>query len=187
MQVGATGLYVQPNVRPEAPQEFAGRATHLTPNVLMQFFFSKENVDYLQDRIVSEVMRIQGTKISRQSEDELLIIMWNYYTRALNGWLPQPHNPERPQPRGEVCCTLEDQLIRLNKAVLEECVKQVLGNVMMYKTYYKDASSLPMPLDLPVLTSMKGSKALSERVGMYDNAIEASRASSSYNQRYNIL
>lgn len=186
-QVGATGFYTQPFMRQEASQEFASRATHLEPNNLMYFFFSKDNIDYLQDRIVSEVLRIQGTKISRQSEDELLIIMQNFYSRALNGWLPQPQNPEVPQPRGEVCCSLTEQLKRLNKAVLEECVKQVLGGVMMYKTYYKDASSLPMPLTHPVLTTMKGSKGLSERVGMYDNPIEASRAISSYNQRHNIL
>ena len=203
--VGNTGMHPEepgswnrPNVDGVSAryEEFAGRASHLDPNTLMSFFFSPENVDYLQQRIVQEIKRIRKVDISPQSEDELLVIMNNHYQKALSGWLPHADasgkitdkSKRSVYPRGPgQSCSLTERLERLNKSVLEETVKQVLSGVNMYMQYYKDASSLPLPLERPTYTSMKGSNVLSERVGLDDNPHEFNRSVTSFNERYNIL
>jgi hypothetical protein len=199
--VGSSGIHPQkpgswntPNIDGVRSryEEFASKSSHLDPNTLMGFFFSVENVDYLQNRVVDEVKRIKKVDISKQSEDELLIIMNNYYQKALSGWLPHEDsngkpNPNEVYPRGTTSCSLTSRLSRLNASVLEECVKQILSGIDMYLKYYEDASSLPLPLTRPSFTSMKGSRVLSERVGLYDNPHEATKAVNSFNERGNII
>ncbi len=173
-------------------QNWARKSVHQDPNSLLNFFFDKDNVEYLQNRIVSEIQRIKKVEISKQSVDELLIIMRNHYQRALSGWLPHENakgivsNLNEVYPRGETPCSLEGQISRLNKSVLEEAVKQILSSIDMYQQYYKDASSLPLPLTHPTYTTQKGSKVLSESIGFSDGH-EFTRSVSAYNERNNIL
>lgn len=197
--VGSTGFHAEtqgwgrdtsiPQDHSDEYTSWAMKSVHQVPSVLLNFFFSKENVKYIQDRIVQEVYKIRQVNISKQSDDELLIIMRNHYQKALSGWLPISENPQQQKlayPRGEKPCDITSMLTRLNKSVLEECVKQVLSGVDMYKTYYKDASSLPLPLSRPTYMSSKGSRVLSENVG-FDSGHDFTRSVQSYNQRYNIL
>ena len=192
------GSWNTPNIDgvPDRYESFAQKASHLDPNTLMSFFFSTENVNYLQNRLVGEVKKIKKVDISKQSSDELLIIMNNYYQKALSGWLPHTDNNAKVTPKSErtvyprgggQTCTITERLSRLNKSVLEECIKQVLSGIDMYMQYYNDASSLPLPLTRPTYTSQKGSRILSERVGLYDNPHEATKAINSFNERYNIM
>lgn len=193
--VGNTGLHPQlkgswnaPNIDGVSDRytEWALRSLQLDPNPLLNFYFSKENVDYLQERLIAEVKRIQKLDISRQSDDELLIIMRNHYTKALSGWLPHEGDPNKPYPRGPTPCSLTERLTRLNKATIEECTKQILSGTYMYLTYYRDASSLPLPMDRPVYASSKGENVLSPNVG-FDSSLEFNKAVQSFNQRYNII
>lgn len=192
-QVGSTGIHPEQfgswnrsEFGSDMYQDWGRKSVQQDPSNLNTFFFSSENIDYLQDRIVSEIKRIKKVDISKQSVDELLIIMRNYYTKALSGWLPHEGDPNKVYSRGETPCSIEEQLSRLNKAVLEETIKQVLSGVDMYFEYYKQASSLPLPLSLPTYTSEKGSRVLSENVG-FNSGHEFTKSVDSYNQRYNIL
>jgi hypothetical protein len=182
-------------------QAWAVNSLHITPNALLNFFFSADNVNYLQKRITSDIKEISGHDIKEQSIDELLIIMRNKYIYALEGYLPGPGYTaagDKPMPRGPIkgpvgtglypegSGSLEDQLSRLNKSVLEECIKSVLSGIQAYLQYYKDASSLPLPLSHPVFTSYKGANVLQENLG-FESGHEMSTAISSYNQRFNII
>jgi len=178
----------------------------ITPNALVNFFFSDENVDYLQDKIVEEVYKIKGLRISKQSTDELLIIMRNNYIYAQSGWLPRDsENPNLVYARGTTpngpdgsfnglaynsgvqgCTNLEYQIKILNKNVLQTCIKQILGGIDAYMKYYSDISSLPMPLSHSVLTTSKGANVLQPNIG-FESGHEASQKISSYNQRFNII
>lgn len=214
-EVGVTQFHPQPPGAAGRPdfkdsrgsdqyQVWAVMSMNMTPSVLLNLFFSKDNVDYLQGRIIDEVQRIQGERISRQNDDDLLVIMRATYLYGIQGWLPMP-DPSAVYARGEIAnppgpdgrplayggmteapTSLENQLTRLNQSVLEQCVKQVLSGILMYKQYYKDASSLPMPLSQPVMTSSKGSRTLMPNLG-FQSGHEMSIAASSYNQRYNII
>ena len=183
-------------------QIWATNSMNMQPSPLLNFLFSTENVDYLQNKIVEEVFRIRGVRISKQSVDELLIIMRNKYTYALSGWLPRESvgDTNKVYARGTVtgpnglaydsgstgCSNLEYQLKMINKSVLQECVKQVLSGIDAYKKYYEDASSLPMPLSRSVYVSMKGDNVLQPNIG-FQSGHEASREIASYNQRFNII
>lgn len=198
--VGVSGLYTQdeswdrPNPEGVGNQytDWAMRSVQQNPSVLLNFYFSTENVQYILKRISQEIKNIRGIEISPQSQDELLIIMRNHYQRALSGWLPHEDslgkitNKNEVYPRGETTCGLESRLSRINKATIEECTKQVLSGVDMYMQYYKDASSMPMPLERPRYLSEKGSRVLSENVG-FNSGHEFTNGINSYNQRYNIL
>jgi len=200
-QVGSTGLHAEAPGSWNNP-EFQGAQNQyvewalkalvpggFTPTPLLVYFFSTDNVNYLQDRTKKEVKRITGNQISDQSVDELLIIMRNHLIYAYSGWLPnapEMGGPNAITDRGEKPCDLETRLTRLNKSVIEETVKQVLSGINMYKQFVKDQSSLPMPLSQPVYTSMAGSRELSESIG-YNSGMERSLAAQSFNQRYNIL
>lgn len=180
---------------------WALKSLNTTPSALLNFFFSEDNVNYLLDKMVSEVYRIRGIQIQKQSIDELLIIMRNKYMYALTGWLPM--NAKELQnvykygtvqnPNGlaynsniEGCTNLEFQIKQLNKSVLEECIKQILSGIDAYQKYYADASSLPVPLSRSVYTSMKGADVLQPNIA-FESGHEASRAIASYNQRFNII
>lgn len=173
-------------------QHWARNSVQQDPSALLEFFFDTQNVDYIQNRIVSEVKRIKNLDISKQSVDELLVIMRQYYQRALSGWLPHENpsggkqNLNEVYPRGETPCSLEGQISRLNKSVIEEAVKQVISGTDMYMQYYKDASSLPLPLTRPTYTTMKGSRVLSENIG-FNNGHVFTNSIQSYNEKDNIL
>jgi hypothetical protein len=202
-QVGSTGLYSQP---PSAwtRKEFEGAENQytewalkalaqggMTPTPFVLYFFSNTNVKYLQDRMKQEVLRLTGESINDQSIDELLIIMRNKMIYAYSGWLPSTESADGKglntiTGRGEKSCSLESRLTRLNKSVLEEIIKQVLSGINQYKTYIKDKGSMPMPLSLPINTSMAGSKQLSESIG-FNSGLQNTIAAQSFNQRYNII
>lgn len=210
--VGSTGLHSENNGTWNRPdyknstgfnqyQVWAAKSLNSVPTALMNFFFSVDNVNYLQEEMKRQIKKIRNIDIKDQSVDKLLIIMRNKYIYALSGWLPHDtKNPEKVYPRGTVhqgnglaydsnvdgCNSLEFQITQLNKAVLEECVKQILSGIDAYKQYYKDISTLPMPLDRSVFTSSKGSSPLQQNIG-FESGHEASKAMASYNQRFNII
>jgi hypothetical protein len=210
--VGSTDLHAEDNLnswtRPDFQlsrgtdqyQVWALNSMQLVPSILLYLFFSADNIDYIQDTLISETMRIRGETISRQSTDDLLIIMRNKYMYALSGWLPSAGDTSKPQARGTIinpsglaygnetggCTDLEVQLTRLNKSVIEECMKMILSGITAYKKYYLDSSSIPMALSHPVMASMKGAKGLQENLG-FVSGHEMSNAISSYNERFNII
>lgn len=200
-QVGTTGLHSEPPGSWNNP-EFQGAQNQyaewalkalaqggMAPTPLILYFFSTDNVNYLQERTKHEIKKHTGSTVNNQSVDELLIIMRNKLLYAYSGWLPNETSEGGPNAitdRGPKPCSLENRLFRLNKSVLEETVKQVLSGINQYKQFIKDQSSLAMPLSLPVYTSMAGSNSLSENIG-FNSSHEKNVAITSFNQRYNIL
>jgi Family of unknown function (DUF5761) len=180
---------------------WACNSMNMQPNPLLNFLFSTDNVNYIQQQIVDEVYRIRQVQIAKQSTDELLIIMRNKYQYALSGWLPRDiNNLSKVYPRGDVknpnglaydsnssgCSNLEFQLLQINRSILEECIKQVLSGIDSYLQYYKDASSLPMPLSRSVYVSSKGSNELLPNIA-FESGHENTKIASSFNQRFNII
>lgn len=200
-QVGSTGLHSEPPGSWNKP-EFEGAQNQyvewalkslaqggMMPTPLITYFFSTENVNYLQERTKQEIKKHTGKVVNNQSVDDLLVIMRNKILYAYSGWLPNETSQGGPNAitdRGEKPCSLENRLFRLNKSVLEETVKQVLSGINMYEQFIKDQSSLPMPLSLPTYTSMSGSRELSESIG-FNSGLDRTIAAQSFSQRYNIL
>lgn len=94
---------------------------------LSNAFFSKENVDRIQNSIIERV-RIESNNefnIGRQSDLQLQIIMRSVYlsnAKNLNN-------------------NIQYQVGTLNNYVVDECVKDIIPNIKQYLGYRKDIST----------------------------------------------
>lgn len=104
-------------------------------NVLSQVFFSKENVQILQNGLRAGVYKASGDKyiIAPQNVDTLKIIMRSIYLQYAE------HYPDK----------ITEQVERLNKLVLNYAVPTVYNETVGYLKYCQDQSTLVVPLELP--------------------------------------
>lgn len=109
-------------------------------------FFSKENIDKIQSKIIIEVYNKSDKEftISKQSEQELLIIMRSYYLQYGKNL---PNN-------------INSQVEELNIMVINWSVDEIIKNIQQYINYKKSISTLPMPMERAQLPSQKGTKTL---------------------------
>ena len=113
---------------------------------LARVYFSKENIDLLQDMIRYQVYEQSHRQhvIARQSDTELEVIMRHFYlTYGKN-------QPDR----------LTEQVAELNTYVINECVPMILSSVEQYLAYRLRITQQPIPLAHSVNMSSKGSKQL---------------------------
>lgn len=117
-------------------------------NNLNKLYFCQSNIDLLQDSIIEGVFKVSnGTKISKQSEDELLIIMRSIYLQHSKN---QPNN-------------IQQQIHELNKLVLEYCIPNIHSSIKQYKGYINDITKQQTVMDKPQSVSIKGEKTLMPR------------------------
>lgn len=133
------GLYDKV-VSPEAACVGLTRSTGLQANELSTRFFGRANVDRLQSRLQTEILKRTGLRIDRQSDEQLLIVMRYVYVQSSRN------------TGGEA------EVRRLNDLVLREIVPQVGAGLAQYMAYLRDASRLPVPLARGQATSIKGNK-----------------------------
>ncbi len=101
----------------------------VVPNALSRTFFSNDNVERLQLQIIDGVYKSCQKKISRQSYQELQIIMKSIYLQYGRN-LPYD---------------IESQVQTLNKYVVDECIRIIVPNVLQYDKYIADITS-PIPI-----------------------------------------
>ena len=124
-------LYLKP--RSEAFEDVIAavlKSLRQPPTPLNTAFFSKGNVDALQEAIVARIAEGLGLRIDRQSDWELLLIMRRMYMESATNW---PDN-------------LEEEVTRLNSMVFQLSAEAVSRNVTRYMTY---RSKLAMPVHMP--------------------------------------
>jgi hypothetical protein len=111
-----------------------------------KIFFSVDNINILQRGIRNKILNMTNGKIniSRQSDDELKIIMRSIYF--------QYGKNNNTNIRG--------QILELNTRVIEWSVPEIISNYKQSQHYLKDISTLPEPLDRSILPSKKGTKTL---------------------------
>ena len=122
-----------------------------TNSILSDTFFSKENIEQLQNMLRYNVY-IQSNKkhiISKQSDTQLQIIMRSIY-------LQNAKNLDN---------NITSQIEELNKLVLDYCVPNVLIQVQQYISYKKSVSTIPVPLPNAISTNVnnKNSYDLSKK------------------------
>jgi len=113
---------------------------------LNQLYFSKKNMDIIQNNIRYTVYNKTNKKhiIDKQSDIELQIIMRSMYLQ---------HSPNLEY-------NYKEQLEYLNKLVVDWCVEKIIPQLEQYIGYLKEVEYMPMPIDLPVNLSSKGSRTL---------------------------
>lgn len=119
---------------------------NLEHSVLSRKFFSRDNINKIQKKIIIDVYDKSNKKysITTQDENELLIIMRSYYL----------------QYGKNLTINIQGQVNELNKMVIDWSVDEIIKNIDQYMIYKQTASILPMPLEHSQLPSQKGTKIL---------------------------
>ena len=109
-----------------------------TDTYLSQAFFSQQNIQILQNGIRAGVYQKSNGQytIGPQDCDSLKIVMRSVY---LQNAANQPNN-------------ITQQVVELNKIVLNYCIQQVYSEAQGYMKYIDDASTLVVPIAHPVMT-----------------------------------
>ena len=120
-------------------------------------FFSKKNIDNIQDILKFVVHRETSYIIDNQSVNELLIVM-----RAL--FLEYSLHPKlitdkmSEQERAELLKKYTTEVSRLNTIVVNQVVPKIISQIQQYVDYLRDASTQPYYMDKPKNDSVKGQK-----------------------------
>lgn len=106
---------------------------------LSQFFFSKENIQIIQNGIRAGVYNKSNKQyiIGPQDCDALKIIMRSVYLQ---------HSANQTN-------NIANQISELNNIVLNYCIQQVFSEAQGYMNYINDVSTLAVPIAHPVMTS----------------------------------
>jgi hypothetical protein len=106
---------------------------------LSRAFFSKENIQILQNGIRAGVHRRSNGQylVGQQDCDSLKIIMRSVFLQNAS------NKPTK----------VAEQIIQLNDIVLNYCIQQVYSEAQGYMKYLDDASTLVVPLSNPMIES----------------------------------
>jgi len=130
---------------------FSKEVTHgmLYKTAVSEVFFSKRNIDALQEAIRYQVYVNTDNQyvISRQSDTELQIIMRSMYLQYSKN-LP---------------FDISGQVQVLNKMVIDYCVPIIVQEIKQYAFYKADISKLPVPMERSKNGSNAGTKVLFTR------------------------
>lgn len=104
-------------------------------NVLGQVFFSKENIQIIQNGIRAGVYKMSDNTfvVSPQNIDTIKVIMQSVYKQYAE------HYEKR----------ITEQVIKLNNLVLEYAIHDTYSAAKAYMKYCEDQSTLVVPLNLP--------------------------------------
>lgn len=116
-------------------------------NPLMDFFFSKKNLDHLQNLTIQMIKFQSGGlyNISRQSDAELLVVMRSIYIKT----------PTNPYSNGH---DFKRDICTLNKNVLDWVVPKIIVNIQQYLGYVRDQGNNYRPLARPEFMSDTGNR-----------------------------
>jgi len=106
--------------------------------ILSDAFFSAQNIKIIQNAIrVGVYKRSNGNYIiGEQNYDELKIIMRSIFL----------------QNSKNLAINIREQIETLNKLVLDYSINQVYGEAEGYMKYKRDASTLVVPIAMPILS-----------------------------------
>ena len=116
--------------------------TILSSNQVSSIFFSKQNMDAVQNKIIELVYtKSKGEyQISRQSDKQLNLIMRSIYL----------------QHSKNLNTNIKQQVIELNTRVLKYCIDTINVEILQYLGYLKDINEPLLPMDRPINISQKG-------------------------------
>lgn len=133
-----TPFFIQDKIKNNEKTNYANSTQNIMEKTtLSNAFFSIENIDIIQNTLRSKIyaMTERKYKIDHQDGDQLKIIMRSIYLQnALN-----------------LKKNIAHQVNILNIKVLDYAIPQVYGELISYIKYKEDISTLPKPMDRPVL------------------------------------
>lgn len=124
------------------------------PNLLFYSFFSRKNLDFLQNGLQRSVHNFSGRIIGEQSEQELEVLMQKVYTE-------NSHNiDEYNTPRNSVTEYIRNEVLRLDELVVNFAVPIIINEMEQYIKFQKDFRKpfSTKSLDRPQSSSISGTK-----------------------------
>ena len=113
----------------------------ITATPLYTTFFSSNNINFLQNKIIQEVQHHTSYTISKQDENNLIVIMRSIYLQySKNG------------------NDIQSEINNMNAHIIKYCVNNISSNIKHYLFYLNDISKLPCPLEHPKYMSPDGLK-----------------------------
>jgi hypothetical protein len=124
-------------------------------NKLKQVFFSPENVKYIQEKIIYEVLTTTGKyKIPYQNEQDLRMIMETIYFEKTRN----------------IGYDLNEQLKELNLYIVKFCVPLIINEIKVYLNYLNDINKPRSLNSLPVSTgNLRSVSGLSPQTNVNEN------------------
>ena len=155
---------------PDEYQIFALKSIRRSEPLILPYFFSKINVNYIKKSVKEYVQKHRNVNINTEQDTEnLLNLMITKYYDAFDSF-------------GTKDCKFEQILGNLNKSVIEDYVKSVFSGIDMHNYYIKDISNLPVPLTRPTNSNIKGVNQLGF-VGFFENNHEFTKNIQAFNTR----
>lgn len=112
---------------------------------LTRVYFSQKNIDAVHKAIQYRVYQNHGTRIAKQSDTEVRVIMKSiYFLHAQN-----------------LEDKIADQVRCLNKRVIDFAEEQIVTQLKQYTVFQHDHNNLPTLMEHPQNSSTKGDKVLS--------------------------
>lgn len=108
---------------------------------LSRAFFSRENIIILQNGIRAKVYQQTHKVIGHQNQDNLKIVMRSIFLQ---------YSANAPNH-------ITEQIKTLNNMVYSYCVPSVVNELEGYIKYKRDVSTMAMPLETPINSSIRGS------------------------------
>jgi len=123
-----------------------GNLTDQIKNSLNQSFFSKENIQIIQNNIRKNVWLQTDKKniIGNQSEEELIIVMRSTF-------LQYSKNNDN---------NITQQIRELNKLVCDWCINEIITQIKQYVGFVNNLDKNVIPLEYGMYMSNAGTKSL---------------------------
>lgn len=111
-------------------------------NTLKEIFFSKENIDTIQKKLINEVKEKSEGKyiIGYQKNEHLIQIMKDIFKTYNNN--------------------IDEDINELNNKVVVFCLPYIFNQIISHIKWQYDSNSPLIPLPLPETTSMAGKRSL---------------------------
>lgn len=122
-------------------------------NDLSNLFFSRVNIDFLQQKIIDEIFKASRDqyRIAKQSEESLQIVMRAMYLQ---------HSRNLP-------CKIKEQVKDLNRYVLDFCIQNIMTNIKQYIGYVRDVNAPRAVMENPIDTTTRANQ-LEYNLGFID-------------------
>ncbi len=116
-------------------------------NPLMDFFFSRKNLNHIQQLTINMVKHQSDGKynISRQNDSEMLTVMRGIYIQT-----PKNNFSQGKEFLNEIC--------KINKNVLDFVVPRLIVSIQQYLGYTRDQGNQPLPHAQPEFLSSAGQR-----------------------------
>ena len=131
-----TALFLQDKIKVDDKTNYTNAMQYSLENTrLSDAFFSYENRTIIQNAIRAEIYHLTKKKqlIDRQDPDQLFIIMKGIYLQHSN----------------HLDTNIKEQIMVLNKLVINYAVPRIYTELLTYLKYKIDASTLVVPLENP--------------------------------------